>query len=240
MTALIPTDYKRRSFVYRSLIMAGARLTEQHGAAVAHDFGGGIDAEANGARLLGLADLSPLPRIGFKGRGTLDWLAGHGVSGLDENNMAYPQGSGSLVARLAPTEVLVLGGIGGNSDLCERLGQAWHRDADAEADLGCYPVLRREANSWFVVSGAHSAAMFAKLCAVDLRPDHYANGQIAQTSLARTSAIIVRADLGTVPAYAVFSDSSLAKYLWDVLVAAMMEFDGQPVGVAALQQLTSA
>ncbi len=47
-------------------------------------------------------------------------------------------------------------------------------------------------------------------------------------------------DLGTVPAYAVLSDSSLAEYLWDVLVDAMIEFGGRPVGVASLRQLTSA
>ena len=57
------------------------------------------------------------------------------------------------------------------------------------------------------------------------------------TSLARMSAIIVRADLGPVPAYAVLGDSSLAEYLWGVLVDAMAEFDGQTVGVAALEQL---
>ena len=119
MAAFTPADFSRRSFVYRSLVAAGARFAEQHGAAVADDFGGGADAEARQAQSLGLADLSPLPRIGFKGRGTLDWLAGHGVSGFSENNMAYPQPGASLVARLAPSEVLVLGGIAGNAVLCD-------------------------------------------------------------------------------------------------------------------------
>ncbi len=237
MAALTPTDYKRRSFVYRGLSAAGARLIERDGTAVAGDFGGARDDEFGAARSLGLADLSPLPRTGFKGRDTLDWLAGHGVAGLDENNKAYLQHCGALVARLAPSEVLVLGGIGGDSDLCWRLDEAWLREVDGEADLCCYPVLRREANSCFVVSGARSAAMFAKLCAIDLRPDRFADGRIAQTSLARMSAIIVRADLGPVPAYAVLGDSSLAEYLWGVLTDAMAEFDGQPVGIAALEQL---
>ena len=240
MTVSIPTDHNRRSFVYRNLIAAGARMTEQHGAALAHDFGGDIDAEAAAARSLGLADLSPLPRVGFKGRGTLDWLAGHDVSGIDDSNMAYSQPDGSWVARLAPTEVLVLSGIDGDSGLCDRLAKAWTGDADAGTDPGCYPVLRREANCWFLVTGDNSAAMFAKLCAVDLRPGHFAHGRIAQTSLARINAIIVRADLGEVPAYAVLGDSSFAEYLWDVLIDVMVEFGGRPVGVAALQQLIGA
>lgn len=240
VTAVTATGHSRRSFVYRRLIAAGARMTEQNGAALAHDFGGEIDAEAEHARSLGLADFSPLPRVGFKGRGTLDWLAGQGVRSLDENNMAYLQADGSLAARLAPTEVLVLSGIVGTTDLCARLAQAWTRDADAEADPGCYPVLRSGANSWFAVTGERSATMFAKLCAVDLRPRHFADGQVALTSLARINAIIVRADFGAVPAYAVLADSSFAEYLWDVLTDAMAEFEGQPVGAAALRQLGSA
>ena len=56
MTAITATDHSRRSFVYRRLIAAGARMTEQNGAALAHDFGGEIDAEAEHARSLGLAD----------------------------------------------------------------------------------------------------------------------------------------------------------------------------------------
>ena len=38
--------------------------------------------------------------------------------------------------------------------------------------------------------------MFAKICGVDLRPQHFAVGRIAQTSVAKMSGIIIRADLG--------------------------------------------
>ena len=36
----------------------------------------------------------------------------------------------------------------------------------------------------------------AKLCAVDLRPDRFQNGSIAQTSVAKLNSVIIRQDIG--------------------------------------------
>ena len=73
--------------------------------------------------------------------------------------------------------------------------------------------------------------MFAKICGVDLRPHHFADGRIAQTSLAKMSAIVIRADLGRTPAFHLLADSASAEYLWGCLLDAMAEFDGAPVGL---------
>ena len=233
MAAVEPGACVRRSFVYRRLAEAGAAFVEQNGGAVATGFGAGVDMDVEAAGKLGLADLSPLPRTGFKGRGTPVWLDGQGIVGLDEDNMAYGQADGSLVARLAPTEMLVLGDLHGRADLCARLDRAWSWDTAS----ACYPVLRSDASFWFVVTGDHAAAMFAKICGVDLRAGSFALGRIAQTSVARMSAIIIRCDFGSAPAYAILGDSASAEYLWNCLVDAMAEFDGRLVGLAALQRL---
>ena len=79
--------------------------------------------------------------------------------------------------------------------------------------------------------------MFAKLCAVDLRPAKFADGRIAQTVLAEVSAIVVRDDRGAVPAYHLLANSAAAEYLWDCLTDAMAEFDGRPVGWSAARDL---
>ena len=73
------TAYLRRSFVRRKLEAAGARFAEVAGAAVAASFANATDELAT-ARVMGLADLSPLPRCGFKGAGTADWLAAQGYA----------------------------------------------------------------------------------------------------------------------------------------------------------------
>ena len=69
---------------------------------------------------------------------------------------------------------------------------------------------------------------------MDLRPQHFENGQIAQTSLAKINAIILRSDIANLTNYAIFSDGSSVEYLWDSLLDAMAEHRGSPVGLEAL------
>ncbi len=96
---------------------------------------------------------------------------------------------------------------------------------------------RQDSHAWFLIAGEHAAALFAKLCAVDLRTDKFARGRIAQTSLAEVSAIVVRDDRGAVPAYHLLADSAAAEYLWDCLIDARADFDGRPVGWSAVRDL---
>lgn len=230
-----PASHLRRSFVYRVLEHAGARFADIDGAAVAAAFGSVVD-ECAAARNMAIADLSPLPRAGFKGHGALAWARSQGVAIADSNNAASPQQGGALAARLADTEVLVLDGLDGAGVLPQRLASAW----SAGDPPGAYPVNRQGGSFWFVVSGAHGAEMFAKLCAVDLRPAKFPSGAIAQTPVTGTNCIVIRGDLGDVPAWHLLGDSASAEYQWDCLVDAMAEFAGRPVGLDALHQLGSA
>ncbi len=100
-----------------------------------------------------------------------------------------------------------------------------------------YPVPRRHTHFWFLATGSHATAMFAKICGVDLRPGKFEVGRIAQTSIARMNTVAVRDDQGDVPAYHLLGDSASGAYLWNCLIDAMSEFDGAPVGLAALQAI---
>src|SRR3990170_2724990 len=120
-----PDALPRRSFVYRVLQAAGAEFAALGDAAVAIGFGRPVEAEVEQARVLGLADLSPLPRTGFKGVGAVEWLVGQGVEVGPDSNRAYTQTGGELAARLAPTEVLLLDGLAGTGALVGRLDKAW-------------------------------------------------------------------------------------------------------------------
>ena len=88
-----------------------------------------------------------------------------------------------------------------------------------------------------MATGVKSAEMFAKICGVDLRPVHCPIGTIAQTSVAKMSAIVIRADLGGTLAYHLLSDIASADYLWTCLEDAIAEHDGGIVGLAALRAL---
>ncbi len=160
-----------------------------------------------------------------------------GVTVPDDSNRARRQADGALAARLAPTEVLLLGDLAGTGALTRRLAEAWAAGELPPQPPRGYPVPRQDSHAWFLVAGEHAADMFAKLCAVDLRPAKFALGRIAQTVLAEASAIVIRDHRGEVPAYHLLANSAAAEYLWDCLTDAMAEFDGQPAGWTAARDL---
>jgi sarcosine oxidase subunit gamma len=222
------TAFARRSWLHHELAAAGARFGQVGDAAVPLAYGGDEQAQAE---RLGLAELSPLPRLGFKGRSTLAQLNAKGVALVEEPNRAVLQPDGGLAAVLARTEVLLLAPLSGEGAGLAALAEGW---ALALAD-GHYPVPRQDSHYWFAVTGCHAAALFAKLCGVDLRPQAFADLAIAQTSVARSSAIVIRRDLGALPAFFLLGDSASAGYMWACLLDAMAEFDGGPVGLEALR-----
>jgi len=230
-----PTDFPIRSFHYRTLINDGARFHKVTDAAVALDYGLKPDEEAVHARRLGLADLSPLRRIGFKGREAIEWLKTQGLTIGDDNNRAWCQerpGS-AVVARLADTEALILGDLAAIGDLCARL----EHEHGKQKPPRCFHVPRRDSSAWFLITGAHAGSVFAKLCAMDMRHHKFPSGSVAQTSLARMNVIVIRSDLGEMPSFHLVFDSASADYLWRALKDAMEEFGGRPVGHAALLEL---
>ena len=229
-----PVEYARRSFLHRRLAEHGAVFAEVAGAAVADHYGG-VDGEAVGAAQLALVDLSPLPRIGFKGKNALNWMISQGVRGLQTDNIVDVQYDGVRAARLAPSEGLVLCDLEAKSGTVARLAEAWSLES---APL-CFLVPRADSHYWFAVTGARAAEMFAKVCGVDLRPDRFAVGAIAQTSVARNNAIIIRRDVGRTLAYDILGDSASADYMWRCLLDAMAEFGGKPAGLSALRRLAA-
>src|SRR5262249_10946210 len=158
-------------------------------------------SEAVTARRMALADLSVLPHGGLKGRGTVEWLTSQGLTIGADSNKAYLQADGELAARLAPTEIFLLDSLQGTGRLINKLSTAWQWAPTAPRPQQGYPTPRQDSHAWFMVTGEKSAEMFAKICGVDLRPHHCPVGAIAQTSIAKMSGIIIRADLGKTLAY---------------------------------------
>jgi sarcosine oxidase subunit gamma len=225
-----PINVKRRSPAYRLNAVAGARFTAYADTALVTDYGD-PGAEETAARQLGLCDLSVLPRLGFKGAGTLDWLASRNVALPAAVNLASPQADGATAAQLGPEEILVLSDIAGGSGLAERLESDWH---SSELTPRGFPLPRRETHAWFRISGECSAAMFAKMSAIDLRPHKFDRHQVAQTSIARATGIIIRNDIGSLLAYDLLVDWTMADYYVHVLLDAMAEFEGRLIGHRAL------
>lgn len=237
-TLPLSTDFPRRSPIYRKLRAEGAVFGEIEGAAVPVRYREGGEEDA--AKELGLADLSTLPRTGFKGKAVLSQMNTAGAALDFRPNRAFRQKDGTLAAVLAMTEVLLLSPLSGEAPALEKLDADW---SIGKAD-GAFPAPRRDSHFWFMITGRHAPSMFAKICSVDLRPASFEDLAIAQTSIARSNAIVIRDDLGgrddhgETPAYHLLGDSASAGYMWDCLLDAMAEWKGRPVGLNALLALS--
>lgn len=220
-----PTTFLRRSPLRRAM----EKLKAPHWRAVGESALLDRAGEADAIGPLAIADLTPLPRLGFKGRGTLAAMQARGVVVENEPNRVFRQPDGGLCLVLAATEVLLLGPLEGDGAGLEGLERGW-RIEDGERT---YPVPRRDSHAWFGLAGPAVPAMFAKLCGVDLRPHRFADLSIAQTSVARLNAIVARADCAGRPDYHLLADSAAAVYLLDCLLDAAEEFGGRIVGARA-------
>jgi sarcosine oxidase subunit gamma len=179
---------------------------------------------------LAIIDLSPLPRLGFKGRGTIPAMQARGLIVEKTPNRAFRQPDGSLCMVLAPGEVFLLGALDGKAGRLATLEHEWR----IEDEERTYPMPRRDSHAWFAMTGEQVPELLAKLCAVDMRLHKFADLSIAQTSLARLGAIVLRADLGGQPVFHILSDSSAAAYMLTCLIDAAEEFGGGLAGFEAL------
>jgi sarcosine oxidase subunit gamma len=221
--------------LYRVLQGTGAQFAVSGDGLIAAGYPDAVD-EASCARRMGLADLSVLPRTGFKGKDTPNWLQAREVLLPEAPNKARPQDDGALVARLSWDEHMILGDLHERSALAHRLEGQWQIDPE----LRCYHMPRAHSHCRLLLSGEATPEMLAKVCGVDLRPSRFADDDVAQTSVARINAIVIRHDLGETLAYHVLADSASAEYLCSCLLDAMGEFDGRPVGLNALRDLAGA
>lgn len=223
-----PLDHLRRTPLWRLLDGEQAAWRAMGDTAIAEAVGNG-----QSARLLGIADLSPLPRIGFKGRGTMEAMKKRGVALEAIPNRAFRQPDGGLCLVLAPGEVILLSNLAGDGAKLADMAAGWR----IEDEERTYPLLRRDSHAWFAVTGAAAPFLFAKLCAIDLRLEKFPDLAIAQTSIAKMSAILVRADIGATPVYHVLADSAAALYFSSCLTDAASEFGGEIVGLRAVREL---
>ncbi len=236
-TAVAPNKTLRRSFIYRVSQGLGAEWRSVNGGVIPMGYGRGLEAELADARRMGLAELSMLPRTGFKGAGTVDWLKGQGLEIGEPANVAYKQAGGELAVKLAMTEIFLIDSLMASGALIETLNKAWTWAPSAPRPAQGYPVPRQDSHGWFLVTGEKAPGMFAKICGVDLRPHKFGNHRVAQTSAAKMGVVIVRDDMGGLPAYHVLADIASGEYLWSCLIDAMNEFRGAPVGLAAVRRL---
>lgn len=223
-SSVSPAAVLARTGLYRKL--ADAEFTGCGESALASTFSADDSGQATRC---GLMDLTPLARTGFRGNNAAAHLQAAGYPVPEKANMAAVVAQGETVLRLSQREFWVLGSLADDGASLTVLNAA------ARPDSGCYPLFCMDSHGWLLLSGELRAAVMAKLCGVDMRESAFPAGSIAQTSVARINAIIASHEVNGVPVFSILCDSGYVAYLWDVLLDAMQEFGGTPVGSSALK-----
>lgn len=221
-----PATTLARSPLDRLLHERGAEWTHCAGSTIANTL-----ATAPNPAELALFDLTSMPRIGFKGRKTIEAMTARGIALQAKPNCVFPQTDGSLCLVFAPSEVLLLSTLTGNGTRFTELEESF----SLENDERTYPLPRRDSHCWLAITGRHAPAILAKLCAIDMRFQKFPNHTIAQTSLARINAIVARADIGDTEVVHVLADMASALYLSTCLLDAAGEFGGEFAGLGRLE-----
>ena len=172
-----------------------------------------------------LIDLTPLPRIGIKGASHDQWLRQLGYSADQQPNIARVQPDGTLIARLSATELIWLNNPLSPVKPTEIL----------EPSVECFHIPRHDSHAELLLAGENANTVLAKLCAVDMEPSNFANYTVAQTSVARTGAIVIRTDIHNTLGYRLLVDSSGIRNFWHYLLDAVHEFAGRPSGIQDLR-----
>jgi sarcosine oxidase subunit gamma len=78
------------------------------------------------------------------------------------------------------------------------------------------------------LNGPRAAALLPRLCGLDFSEVGFPDGHVAQTSLAKVHATLVRMDgQGERPRYYLLVDRSVSAYVWEVIVAVMQAFKAE-------------
>ena len=87
------------------------------------------------------------------------------------------------------------------------------------------------------VIGPHSQELLSKVCGLDFQSSAFPNETAKQSSLAKTTQLIIRCDIGELSAFSIIGSQSLGPYVWDTMMEAGREFGIVPIGTAALAAL---
>lgn len=173
-----------------------------------------------------LADLTDLPRVGFRGAHTAEYLRSHGFALPDAPNRAVIQADGSQVARLSQTEYLLLAS---SEDQGQRMADEearWELDHQAN-----YLLPRQDSHACFQLTGDHLSKVLAKLCGVDLSPQAFGPGAVAQTSAARINVIVINSGTAQQTSLHILCDRASREYFRGALEDAMQEYSGLATAV---------
>ena len=171
---------------------------------------GGLSHEGN----ISIHDLTRRHRWGLRGKGAAETLRIQGWDIPEQPNRLVASKNETFVMALSQREFWVLDPHNDTAALA--MSNDFTRDA--------YPLFCQSSHAWLVLKGCQTSALMAKVCGVDLRPEAFKVGDVAQTQMALISCIIVRHELAGNDVFSIFVDQSYGEYVLEALLDARREF----------------
>lgn len=165
-------------------------------------------SEAGANRVI---DLTHRPRIGIRGRATMEWCKANDLPFPDAVN-TVAAAKGFRVARLGRYEILAI------------------RETDAPPPPtfftlpeGAYSACREDGWAWFRVEGPETLSALATMTSADLRPAGEPADRVFQTRLAGLDAVLLVSGAEE-PVADVFFDIASSAYFCDVVAERRPDF----------------
>lgn len=182
-------------------------------------------ADSQRMAVLGIADLSCLPRHGLKGPGCVDWLLAQGMVMPDVNSWA-PLAGGGLIARLGKTEFMLEDGFGGNV-------VQYLQTQLADRSPGVYPVLRQDAA--LVLTGTIVQQLLRQTCSFNFMTLALESRPLVLTTMVGVAVTLLPQTTADGVVYRIWCDGTFGEYLWDTLLGIAKELNGGAVGLNHLK-----
>lgn len=225
---------QRLSALHHVHLRHGATMVEEAGWQRPRSYGDPAGEATKARAAVGLLDLSPLGKISVKGtalRATLEAAWPGSTAGADARRAVRPGQGGPLIGGLSEQEVLVLTAPVDREATLDRLEQCAAATTTATVDAQVVDVTSGLAG--LRVVGPRARDLLRLCTALDVRETQFPNQALAETSLARVHALVVRDDLGGLSAFSIFFDRDYAEFVWDWLFHAGHDLGIVPLGLAA-------
>jgi len=205
-------DPVARTAMHRLHVDGGARMASVGGWELPEAYAGG-EAEARAARAgVGLWDLSASAKWEIRGAGTpeaVQSLLGIPAPEVGRAAKGIMAGKEAMILRLAPDRALAVGPPGLEAEAVQR----------AVATDGCTHLVNVSSGmAGMRVAGPAARAILATLTSLDVAPSALPELACAETGLARVHAILLRRDLGDLPAFEIYAARNYGAYLWEAFL----------------------
>ncbi len=214
----------------------GARFAEAVGWRIPDAYEGAEEEATRARGGIALADDSAKGRLLLQSDGMAQLLAqlldpAELPPGAGQRLAGAAGNGGSWVYRLRPDILFFSTPPGAEADLATRLQALTGAGLTAVTDV-------TDGRAEIRVVGPSSPVLLSKVCGLDFSDEAFSDGEAAQTSVAKTNMLVLRRDLGSLPAYSLIGRRSLGDYVWQVLAEAGTEWEARPIGRAGRDLLS--